>query len=335
MAVSKVLHGKGSNVRVSTETAATISRVAASLNYRPNGLARRFRSQRTHTIGLVFDNAPQSRHHGRYFYDIIEGATQAAFANEYSITLCPQLIGTRAIDACSDGRFDGILWARTRGDAKLDAWVAEGMINAVILHVPIYAETDGEPRVAAPTVTWNNAEACQLIIDHLRELGHQQVIAVSCVPDHDNIEYLERLEHLNEAAAARGMRPVEWKQWSFDAEELGPWWHHHRTASAVVALNEEAALAILAAAQRDQISIPDQLSLITYDSTLTCDATRPRLSAVFQPLADMAASATKMLIHAASAQPSSLEELPATIHYFPARLDLRESTARPYPITQN
>lgn len=120
-----------------------------------------------------------------------------------------------------------------------------------------------------------------------------------------------------------------------DSEELGSWWHEHRTASAIVALNEEAALAILAAAQRDHISIPDQLSLITYDSTLTCDATRPRLSAVFQPLADMAASATKMLIHAASAQPSSLEELPATIHYFPARLDLRESTARPYPITQN
>ena len=54
MAVSKVLHGRGTGVRVGEKTAEHIRRTAEELGYRPNALARSLRLGKTDTIGLIF-----------------------------------------------------------------------------------------------------------------------------------------------------------------------------------------------------------------------------------------------------------------------------------------
>ncbi len=50
MTVSRVLNG---TVRVSEETAKRVHKAIEQLKYRPNHLARVFRSQRSQTIGLI------------------------------------------------------------------------------------------------------------------------------------------------------------------------------------------------------------------------------------------------------------------------------------------
>ncbi|RYG28510.1 LacI family transcriptional regulator, partial [bacterium] len=107
MSVSKVLHGRGSNVRVSEETASHIRKTAEELHYRPNALARSFRQGRTHSIGMVWDTAPDLSGEVRYFSDMLDSIVKAAFAKGYSVTLCPTLVGDGANEAQADGRFDG------------------------------------------------------------------------------------------------------------------------------------------------------------------------------------------------------------------------------------
>jgi DNA-binding LacI/PurR family transcriptional regulator len=70
------------------------------------------------------------------------------------------------------------------------------------------------------------------------------------------------------------------------------------------------------------VVVPDQISVVGFDSTQYCDSTTPRLTAVKQPIREMAAHATRLLLDVIA------EQTPSTSNVeFPCSFDVRESTA--------
>ncbi len=78
-------------------------------------------------------------------------------------------------------------------------------------------------------------------------------------------------------------------------------------------------------AARFGIKIPDDLSIVGFDSTAYCETLSPRLTAVSQPVEEMAKRATDLLLAIIEGR----DNLPAADHVFPCGFDIRESTARP------
>src|SRR3954464_7556221 len=82
MAVSKVLHGTGRNVRVSDETSENIRRVAREMRYQANHLARSFRSQRTKMVGVVFQHFERLSEENPYYPQLLNGVMAALFPSD-------------------------------------------------------------------------------------------------------------------------------------------------------------------------------------------------------------------------------------------------------------
>jgi LacI family transcriptional regulator len=99
---------------------------------------------------------------------------------------------------------------------------------------------------------------------------------------------------------------------------------HPEKPTAIIVSNDQMALATIEVAHALGLSIPADLSLVCFDNTPLVRFTRPPLTAIDQPVAEITARAVELLI---SAQRG---ELPAPVPVVvPASLVVRESTAAP------
>jgi LacI family transcriptional regulator len=112
--------------------------------------------------------------------------------------------------------------------------------------------------------------------------------------------------------------------WKLDQPELTRMIGQELRPTALIVFSERQAVTILREANSLGISVPDDLSVIGFDSTSFCDTTRPRLTAISQPIEQMAYDATNVLISTIEAEQSS-----SRLFIYPCGLDIRESTARP------
>jgi LacI family transcriptional regulator len=90
--------------------------------------------------------------------------------------------------------------------------------------------------------------------------------------------------------------------------------------SAIIASNDQMALAALEVAREKGLSVPDDLSLISFDNTPVVSFNRPRLTAVDQPIAETFSKAVELLIDAAKGEPPPQPEV------IRGRLIARETT---------
>lgn len=94
--------------------------------------------------------------------------------------------------------------------------------------------------------------------------------------------------------------------------------------SAVIVSNDQMALATIEVAHAINLNIPEDLSLVCFDNTPLVRFTRPPLTAVDQPVAEITARAVELLISAQRGEPE--KPVPVVV---PASLVVRESTAAP------
>jgi len=101
--------------------------------------------------------------------------------------------------------------------------------------------------------------------------------------------------------------------------------HLHREQDAPTALlfNDEYGTQMVAEALPEHgFRVPEDISLITFNSTEVSERCRPPLTSVGQPLGDIGESAVEMLIDLVEGR-----EVPFGIRRFPMHLDVRASTA--------
>jgi LacI family transcriptional regulator len=91
-----------------------------------------------------------------------------------------------------------------------------------------------------------------------------------------------------------------------------------------VASNDQMAIAALRVAGQKGLSVPDDLSIVSFDDTPIVRFSHPPLTAVSQPIAAMAAEAAKLLIRATAGD----ADLPGA-SVLPFALAIRASSAAP------
>jgi len=320
MAVSKVLHGTGSTVRVSAETAANIKRVATELRYQPNRLARSFRQQKTYTIGLVFSHFGRIGEADGYFAALLNGAMSATFNSEYSLTICPKLAMSSESGQINDGRFDGLLWCKPDYSMESGESIRLSKIPIVMMHAPA-----GEgPEV--PRFCCDNELGLRLAVSHLVGLGHRRIAFLSDHFNHTTAEGRVRTAAFRSAKLEHGLEDsdTDLLYWGQDCAEMEAFIAQPDRPTALIVFSELHAVYALRKAEQLGISVPGDLSVIGYDSTAFCETTRPRLTAISQPIERMMFDATTKLIEYIEAGKSGHESA-----IYPCGLDIRESTGRP------
>lgn len=314
-AVSKVLHGAGPSIRVSPERAAYIRSVAEQLNYRVNALARNLRTSRTRTIGVLFENLKALSDGPLYTTNLLDGVASVLFKVGYRLTLLGEIDHSDMIGSLGDGQLEGVIWCKLARDSETHDLLRRTPI-------PIVAFNAAMPESGSDTlyVNCDNEGGMELAVGHLWDLGHRRIAFLHESEERNTPDCASRREGYEKAIAKRGGEGLI-VEWPWQLEGLAD---HLVTlqSTGVVCWTESIAGRLLNRLREAEIVVPTQISVVGFDSTQYCETTNPRLTAVRQPIREMAAYATESLLSLIAGQtPGQFSTV------FPCSFDVRGSTA--------
>lgn len=321
-AVSKVLHGSGKSVRIGLETQRVIRETAERLHYYPSAVARSLRTGTTGTVGLVFENFGELSAGPMYYVLMLDGVARELFRNHYRLTILPEIEHSDVAPALSDGRMDGVIWCKLPAESELYPQLRRSRAPVVALNAPA-PENHPDDLVY---VYCDNDGGARLVVEHLADLGHQRVLFVMERDEEETPDATARLSGARRACADLGLE-LEVAVWSREAWELPAWWRAGTAHTALFAWNERVASEILKRCREAEVSVPDELSVVGFDSTPFCETTSPRLTAVKQPILEMARQATRILLDMIEGTTPD-----PRLVVFPCSLDVRDSTSSPRPV---
>ena len=297
--------------RVNSETAKRIRVVAAQLGYRANPLARALSTARTQMIALVISDITNP-----FYFPIIRGAEEAAFAAGYTMMLADTQESDQHERTALERALpvvEGIVLASSRMSDSAIRQTAK-QTSTIVLNRQV---TD------VPSVVTDNPRGARRALEHLAELGHDTVTYVAG-PEASWADGM-RWRALLEAALELTLRvrrigpfppTVLGGVQAADALAAAP-------TTAVVAYNDQLAIGLMRGLGRLGARVPDDVSVVGFDNILPADLVTPGLTTVAAPLLAMGTTAVQNLL--ADIGGARAGTHPAVL---PTRLVVRESTTR-------
>jgi LacI family transcriptional regulator len=163
----------------------------------------------------------------------------------------------------------------------------------------------------------------------LTALGHERVaFAIDPISVH-TVEGRVRSEAFLKAAKKAALLDPEVLVLSDADPALARYGTGDRLHTALVCFSDEFAGFLLASFRKRGVKVPEQVSVVGFDSTPFCETTIPRLTSVNQPVMRMAQEATGHLLKLIREAEEGLPRSPMASCIYDCGLDIRESTARP------
>lgn len=274
-AVSLAVNGKRG---VSEATRLRILEVAKELNWRPSHAAQTLMGKAAEAIGLVLTRPATVVGEEIFFTKFIAGVQSALSERGYSLLL--QMAHDTAAEIAihqawmGDGRVDGILVL----DPRVDDPRVEALLALEAPTVIVGGEVDA---ANLRSLRVDDAQAMRLIMEHLDDLGHRRVGLVTGDQSFRHIQ--RRMQTFEQFCVDRGI----WGQTlvgGFDAAQA-------RTATlrlltspqpptAIVFDSEVMALAGMSVIAQQGLSIPEDVSIVSWEDSATCQVLHPTLTAL-------------------------------------------------------
>ncbi len=278
---------------VNAQTRERVEAAISELGYRPNAFARGLMLRKSEMIGLVLPDM-----HGEFYSEIIRGANMRAHELGYSLVLSSahDPLDTRAlVDGLRQRRFmDGI--------AIMVAEITDHLQQALSdLRLPIVlidSDVQGTPH---DSVIIDQRAGATAMMRHLIDDCHAKRIFFVGGWE-TNMDSIARLKAYQEVLTDSGM-PIRDEDvhhldydydtaYAFAIQHLPNW---KGASHCVFAANDEMASGFVDAAHALQLQVPDDIAVVGFDDTRIARMTRPQLTTVRVPLADMGATAIEML----------------------------------------
>jgi LacI family transcriptional regulator len=314
---SFVLTGRR-DMRISVDAEQRVMRAARELNYRPNLMARGLRTSLTHTIGLISDTLATEPFAG----EIVRGALATALHHRHLLfigeTEGDPAVEERLVQDMLDRGVDGFLYAAmfTR-QAKLPTALRGHP------HVLLNCLTrDRTATAVVPDERTAGRAAAQLLLD----AGHRDGIQLVGASPVSVFAAKERLAGIEEALAAAGSRlagkvACEW--WPDSAcGAVATLLSRGARPTALICLNDRIAFGTYQALQEAGLSVPGDVSVISFDDSDLASWLRPALTSLALPHVELGRRAVELLLDAD--RKPGVERIAMPLH-------ARESVAAPHP----
>lgn len=316
---------------VSETTRRRVRRVADQLGWRASTAARALSGEGAATVGLVLARPASSLGIESFFLQLVSGIQEVL--SERHLGLLFRVVAD-AEEECAvyrrwwaEQRVDGVIVVDPRiGDPRPALLDALGLPAVVVGG----RDVDREPHEPVPypvisTVRVDDAAAMGAIVDHLAGLGHHRVVHVAGLAGLAHTT--RRIGSLRAGAARRGMSGVRSVTTDYsegqgaEATRLalaGP-----EPPTAIIYDNDVMAVAGAGVALGMGLSVPRDLSVVAWEDSALCRATRPRLTALDRDATAFGRRAAQELVCLLGGRPARDVAQPT-----PA-LVVRDSTAPP------
>ncbi len=298
--VSRVLSGQAARYRISATTGARVLEAARASGVVVDQLARSLRLRRTQSIGLVIPDLSNpffaqlarqiERHARRHGYSVLIADSEENAGSE-----------AEALTLMLSRRVDGLILAPVGAPGSSTALRALGARPCVLVD-RLLADLD------LPAVTSDHRHGAELATQHLIARGHRRIACLQGQPG--TFANDERVAGWRLAMAGAGLAaPAELvfgAGYSLEAGVEGARGalRQRPRPTALLALGNVLALGVLQAARDEQVSIPEELSLIAFDDQLWATVTNPPLTIIEQPIEALGRDVLELLL-ARIAEPGS------------------------------
>jgi LacI family transcriptional regulator len=197
--------------------------------------------------------------------------------------------------------------------------------------IPIVALNARSPEIPSEAVFvgCDNEGGIFQAVDHLVGLGHRHIAFLNENTEHDTPDCEARREGFRTRMLYHGQPygPENELGWSWFMPEFSDWWDTHPKTTAIIGWSERCAAQLLGCAKEKGVRVPQELSVVGFDSTPYSEIVSPRLTSVSQPIIEMARTAGETLMQMIA---GDRPETSAIV--LPCGFDLRDSTCAPRTI---
>ena len=268
-----------------------VTRAATTLRYMADRAASNLRSGRTRTIAVMVPDLTDT-----FFASIVSSLEMMAYKDGYDV-----VVASSQNDAMVErSRVRTLLSWKPAGIIAIPCSniLAPELVEASRTLPMVLVDRVATTGAIADTVTIDNRDAGRLAAKHLLELGHRNIVLA--VSQLELAPISERAAGASDLIAqATGQRPA--------AVELGPhiaegtrifsgWLQRNPIPTAVIALTNVTTLGVLSAFADNKIDIPGKTSIVAFDDYAWMSARNTGLTAIRQPLAEMAEVAWARLL---------------------------------------
>jgi LacI family transcriptional regulator len=291
--VSYVLNGLEKEKRVGHEVVTKIREAARDLNYQPNQIARSLRKGSTNTIGLIVADIanPFFAHLSRiiedeaikYNYVVIIGSSDENFSKSESL-----------METLLNRQVDGFIIVPAEGcDRQVESLLQK--------QLPVVLIDRHFPELATNYVILDNYQATHEATSYLIGKGCRKIEMVAYRSP--LIHMQERIRGYRDAMMASSLtensirvREIDYHQVEEQMEKIMAELKKKKEADAILFATNALSIAGLYAIRKNNIHVPDELSVIGFDGNEAFDFFDPPLTFIQQPLEEMGKESVRVLL---------------------------------------
>lgn len=288
--VSRVINNLGG---YSEETKQKVLDTAHELGYIQNKSAVSLVSRKSDLIGIIM---PQ---YATTFYgEIISAIEDQAYQSGYNVILTHAGVdGSRmkeSIKLMEERNVDGfIIFSVDLKDVEISL-IKKYKIPCVLLSTDTIENE-------FPFIKVNDQQAISDATSYLITRGNNKLALIGVNPD-DRIAGKSRIKGFRESLMQHHLQYSEediyFGDYSFDCgkENMKGIIHAGLCYDGIVCASDETALGVMSACSEARIKVPEELSVMGYDNSVTAKMSTPSLTTISQPFREMGSEAVDMLI---------------------------------------
>lgn len=297
--VSRVISGHGP---VTPELREKVLKAIKALGYRPNLAARRLRSSRTETIGLIVSDVRNP-----FFTSISRAVEDMAYQQGMRVILCnsdesPEK-ETLYLNLMADENVCGVIFSPTLSTTRqfdnraysfpivmIDRCLAAGMADAVVL---------------------DNQAAAAALVEHLVANGYQHIGGIFGSASGTGLARREGFHNALKKYGLTGQSQLISPTLSAAEETIGQWLATPNRPEAFLVSNGLFLLGALHSIRRASLKIPEDIALVGFDDDPWTSLVDPGLTVIAQPTYEMGRTAMELLLQRLEApeRPARIVEL--------------------------
>jgi DNA-binding LacI/PurR family transcriptional regulator len=317
--VSRVFTGKA---RVSAGKLAVIEGLVQKYDFRPNALASGLRTS-TKIIGLMTADIRNP-----YYSMLAVECEKAATDRGYTVLLCNIFNDNALEDAHLEKLYAQRVEAIIQMGCRVDALVPDPEyvthVNRIARNIPfiVSGKFDGAD---CYSLRINHEGAMMMVMEYLFSLDHRDIALLGGRKSvHSTYEKQQQYIYL---LGTYGLRFRDEYIIEGDNSEAGGYTGMERLLkckhrpTAVIAINDYSAVGALRSAYDGGLSVPDDMSIISFDNTFLSEAVRPKLTSVDYNYPEYGKTLIDMAIRAADGNAPPREK------FIMPRLIIRDSCA--------
>jgi LacI family transcriptional regulator len=289
--VSRVLND---HPYVRADTKARVDEAMRRLDFRPSIAARILSGAKSNQIALIYDN-----HSPYYMHQVLTGCWERCHDEGVRLLAQPVVVtddnvGDQVRDLIAETHIDGAILSSPVTDCEPVLKALESM------NVPFVRISPGTNHARSSSVYMDDVQAADDMTTHLVNLGHRRIGFIKGHPNHLASE--ERLDGYRRALERAGIEldPDLLADGAFDFDSgcaaATAFLALKRPPTAIFASNDDMAAGVLAVAHERGIDLPQALSVVGFDDTTLARTVWPPLTTIHQPVADLARTATGLLL---------------------------------------